>query len=172
MRLFIALGISDSLTGVIHRWQNSQAKQYPALKWTGENRLHLTLRFLGNLKPQKIIDAMKALNLTEFLPLEYTLSRSGSFGNPATVAWLSGSFAPQLFLIANRLASIPCEQGKTGEERSFFPHITVARAKRGSSSSVPSFNQEVKETSNSIHLMNSRLTRYGPVYSTVYTLSI
>lgn len=171
MRLFIAVKISDSLTGVIRNWQKSMAKLHPEPGWTKQNQLHLTLRFLGNREPGGVISAMNTLNLHELLPLEYTLSRSGSFGNPSSIFWLSGSFSPAIFSIVHRLASIPDQQGKPGDERSFSPHITIARVPRGSVCSVPVFNEQVKEVSNSIHLMNSRLTPEGPVYSTLFTVS-
>ena len=172
MRLFVALKISDPSACIIEKWQRSQAKLHPELRWTEPNQLHLTLRFLGDREPCEVISAMKTLKLGELLPVEYTLFRSGSFGNPSNLLWLSGSFSPELFSIVRRLNSVPDGQSKTGKEGDFSPHITIARSPRGSVCSVPFFIEQLKEFSNSIHLMNSRLTREGPVYSTLFTVSV
>lgn len=168
MRLFIALDLPDHVTESIERWREPFIKKYSELKWAGRHSLHVTLRFLGNVDPGPVLAEMKRMNLKQYLPAEFTLDRSGTFGRPPSVLWLSGKFSPGALRMAETLSKIPDEQGLS-ETRRFHPHITVARSRRGDSVPLLPMNEKLKGNCLSVSLFTSTLTREGPVYSLVYS---
>lgn len=170
MRLFVTLALSDKTVQAIEEWQKPLKGKYPSLRWTCESQFHVTLRFLGDRDPDQVACEIRALSLEDLLPAEYTLSKIGQFGNPPSVLWLSGKFSSEVFSIARRLDSIPDGDGNAGGSRCFTPHITIARVRGGTQCPTFSFNGEITGIGNAIHLINSRLTPSGHVYSTLFSI--
>ncbi len=171
MRLFAALELPGSAIQAIHKWREPLIKKHPFLRWTREDQLHLTLRFLGDREAHEVIREMKDLSLEELLPIEYTFNRTGTFGNPPSVLWLSGKFSSSLLSITQLLDSIPDEDNRTGGSRLFIPHVTIARARRGKQCPVFDLNRQITGSCNFLSLINSRLSADGPAYSTLFTIS-
>ena len=170
MRLFVSLELSEGTLKRIKEWRNPLISRYPDLRWTGDNQLHVTLRFLGERNPGQVISEMKNLNIERFLPVEYTLNRTGIFGTPPSVLWLSGIFSSEVFSLARQLGSIPDHEGKKGGSRRFTPHITVARIRRGVRCPDIRFDRQLRGTGRVIRLAASRLTPEGPVYTTLSSI--
>ncbi len=170
MRLFVALQLSNGTIQEIEEWRKPLIRKYSDLRWVRDDQLHVTLRFLGDREPGQVIDQMRDLCLEELLPVEYTLSGIGQFGNPPSVLWLSGKFSSNLFSIVRLLDSIPDEEGKTGGSRRFTPHITLARIRRGASCPNIAFSRQIAGVSNAIHLVSSNLTPGGPIYTTLFSI--
>ncbi|MCD6587381.1 MAG: RNA 2',3'-cyclic phosphodiesterase [Candidatus Fermentibacteraceae bacterium] len=171
MRLFVALELSQDTTQAIQEWRKPMADMFPVLRWTSENQLHITLRFLGNSNPDDVIFQMKTLALEELLPVEYTLSETGNFGEPPFVIWLSGKFSSSLFTMARRLEHIPDGYGKTGETRKFIPHVTIARVNPGVQCPRLNLDTSIGGAAQAVSLIESELTSDGPVYSILYSVS-
>ena len=170
MRLFVALKLSPTDVQSIEKWRKPLMLKYPFLRWTRDSQLHVTLRFLGERDPDLVIPEIKNLTLEELLPAEYTLTQTGRFGTPPSVLWLSGRFSSGVYTMAERLNSIPDGYGKSGESRPFIPHVTLVRIERGTYCPVISYDESITGACHSIHLISSRLTENGPVYSSIFKL--
>jgi len=170
VRLFVALELSSDTIDFIEEWRKPLIRKYSDLRWTGGEQLHVTLRFLGDRNPDQVAGEMRNLCLEELLPIEYTISRIGQFGNPPSVLWLSGSFSSEVFSMAQRLDSIPDGEGKTGGSRHFNPHVTLARIRRGSSCPNITFSRQIAGVGSAIHLMSSNLTPDGSIYTTLFSV--
>ena len=170
MRVFAALELPEDTASQISQWQKPLMEKYPSLKWVSTDRMHLTLRFFGNIDESVIgrIDGMLASWKPG--PLEFSLTEAGFFGRRGKpwVYWLGGVFPNEIRSKAEELASIPDEKGRT-DEREYVPHFTVARRRR--SSAVPdelALAGEIRGIFRRAALFNSRLTPRGPEYRYIY----
>ena len=168
MRLFIALELPEGVKGSIASWTEPLRKRNPGLKWCGPENLHVTLRFLGNVDPDEVALRIGRMRLERCLPVDFTLETAGTFGRPPSVLWLSGDFSRGVYIAADLLAGIPDENGAP-EGRKFFPHVTVARARKGDSLQAAQPGTKIQGSSSRISLFSSTLTPSGPLYSTLFT---
>src|SRR5437868_10616881 len=125
VRLFIALWPPDPVREAIARWQAQWTwPEHAALVKT--DRLHVTLHFLGQLPQQRILD------------LKYVLGRITSqafalhFGHPELwqhgIAVLRPDNSPTALRGLHARIGLALGQiGLTLEDRSYRPHVTLAR---------------------------------------------
>lgn len=170
MRLFLALELPREIRNGLNEMLAGQRERFSFLRWTSPENLHVTLRFLGDLNPSETADKLRKLNPGSFLPVEYTLFRTGTFGSPPRILWVSGRFSPSVNRLASVLGEIPDERGDNARG-CFIPHITVARAPRGSSLPSVTLSGEIKGFAGSLTLFNSTLTSAGPVYERFFQVS-
>jgi 2'-5' RNA ligase len=100
--------------------------------WERAEKLHITLKFLGEIEQTRVEALMRAAaRAVEDVPcFELSIEGAGAFpprGNPR-VLWLgvtdrSGGLA----LLARRLEDECAREGFAREERPFHPHLTIAR---------------------------------------------
>jgi RNA 2',3'-cyclic 3'-phosphodiesterase len=140
-RLFVALDLPDSVRAGIVAW-GREALNDPALRPLGSESLHITLAFLGYL-PEKEIERVAAIvgegggpapaiELGDPVPLP-ARGRARLFALPAGSP---GAVELQV-LLQERLVAARLYKP---EKRPFWPHVTVARArreKRGSARPAP-----------------------------------
>lgn len=169
MRLFAALEIPSGVKDSIWSLFEPVRQRYANLKWVSSGNLHLTLRFFGECHPDEVLKRIRMLQLERSLPVDFVLDRTGTFGRPPSVLWVSGSFSPGLYKMASKLARIPGEDGTPGPDR-FIPHVTLARAKRGDTVPRPDVTFSIRERSATVSLIESRLTRKGPVYTNLESI--
>jgi len=168
VRLFLALVPSEDVTREIDREFVSLHRQYQGIRWVPPENMHVTLRFFGEREPEDLIGELDGIRSEDCLPIGFTLSRSGTFGRPPSVIWLSGKFSEEAFVLASRLGSVPDQLGEK-QSRPFRPHLTVARVQAGNS--VPSlrWNGRIQGTFHAVKLMSSILTSGGPIYRVLKT---
>ena len=127
MRLFIALPLPAETRRALSAWARNCGSR-PALRWT--DQLHITLRFLGEveeLRASLVIAALDGVHLRPF-PVEFDgLEVLGRAGVLAATARLT----PQLAALEIEVRSRVSAFGEKQETRSFRPHVTLARARRG-----------------------------------------
>ncbi len=170
MRLFIALELPWETRSGLHDLLAEERERYGFLRWTSLENLHVTLRFLGDVNPGKIADRLSEMHLGSLLPVEFSLFRTGTFGSPPRILWVSGCFSRAVYRLTSVLGEIPDDRGDKAQGR-FIPHVTVARAPR--SGSIPSVKLpgELSGLAGSVTLYNSTLTPAGPVYERVFQVS-
>jgi RNA 2',3'-cyclic 3'-phosphodiesterase len=135
MRLFVALDLPDRIGAELIRWRRSVIAEREGLRAVPPAKLHLTLAFLGEIDAGSLAAVRDAVA---------TLAGSG----PAPLAlgvpfWLPRR-RPSALTVAvdddDRLLSdtrallvsaLQRQAGVRPEGRLFFPHITVARVRRG-----------------------------------------
>ncbi|HTT20457.1 MAG TPA: RNA 2',3'-cyclic phosphodiesterase [Candidatus Sulfotelmatobacter sp.] len=136
MRLFIAIDIDDSIREGLARFIDGVRNFAPDARWVKPESLHVTLKFIGE-QPDAAVEGIKqALAAISVPRAEIHFHGYGFFPTPksARVFWIGMEAGPQLAALA---AAIDDKMGILGipkEERSFSPHLTLARAGGGSGS--------------------------------------
>lgn len=170
MRLFVALCLPSGLRASLDEYLEPLRERYPKLKWVDPAKIHLTLRFLGNVDLEaadRVAEIVEELGLPK---ISYRVDRAGSFGGgrsrAPSVFWLGGEFGKEVYVLAERLAALPDDRGRKGRRR-FTPHLTVARRrKKGPVPELPSPGPW-SGSMDTLRVYNSNLTPRGPEYETI-----
>ncbi len=134
-RLFVAVPIGDELrrdlAAAVEEWKNRP--DLAGLRWTDPKTWHVTLAFLGDRHP-KDLEAIRAAIRTmgeTHDGFEMTFDTLGAFPSAASarVVWYGPSHpVPSLASLAHRARVTLSAQS----DRPYSPHVTLARARRGS----------------------------------------
>jgi len=177
MRLFIAMEIPEHIKQQIAQIQDQLKKAGADASWTRSEGIHLTLKFLGEAAESKVPDILKCLQQAAGGAASFQLSVAGVGAFPhlknPRVLWIGLIGEREKLMLLQ--ASVEKEMETIGfapEERTFSPHLTLARIKfpkpRFSWQQVvePVRNRALGEFSvNAISLMKSELNRTGAVYT-------
>jgi RNA 2',3'-cyclic 3'-phosphodiesterase len=132
-RLFVALDLPDRVRDGLAAWQRVELEPLPTLRSLSPQALHVTLAFLGHHPEKRIPRLGEILERHEvsaptlrFLPepVPVPKSRPRLF---AAAAESEGTVALQARLEEDLVA----ERFYVPEKRPFWPHVTLARVKRG-----------------------------------------
>ncbi|MEO0275895.1 MAG: RNA 2',3'-cyclic phosphodiesterase [candidate division WOR-3 bacterium] len=171
MRTFIAIDIPDELKEKIYNAFNREREKIKGVKWVEKENLHITLKFLGEIKEEKVKEVEKILDelSNKFKSFEIKLGELGGFPefkNPR-VLWIGVSPYEKMEEIFNfieeRIESINIEK----EERKFHPHITIARIKERKGVSFEKKKFDYKFKVDRIVLFKSDLRPEGPIYTQI-----
>ena len=140
------------------------------------NQLHLTLKFLGEVSENRLVEIEKELHSIKLHSFETELSHMGFFPNEhrPRVIWIGLSEGKsQLISLAQEIDERLSKIGFPKEKRKFSPHLTVGRIKK----LYPDEQQKVveyvhsidsvvekKEVIKSFILKKSTLTPQGAIY--------
>ena len=137
VRVFIALELpaelKAALTELIRTWQaqltTKQAQK--AVRWVQPEKMHLTLRFLGEIAPTSLPPLAEALHkaIAPFAPFALTVQGSGAFPNERRirVLWAGCEATPPLIALQHAIEGVVRTQGYPGENRAFSAHLTLGR---------------------------------------------
>lgn len=133
MRLFVALEVSEPARREVRRRLAALRDRLPRARWTDPDQIHLTLAFLGEVDPAKLRPLAEGLAaaFAPFEPLDLRLDGGGTFppGRPARVAWLGVDAPEEIAALQRAVEKVAVEVvGIEPEERTFRPHVTLARA--------------------------------------------
>ena len=126
-RLFVAIDPPDD----IKRSLMDICFGVPGARWTDETRMHVTLRFIGEVDGGVFEDAREALATVQFEPFEMTVKGLGFFPPrkaPETL-WAGVEGNDKLVQLRNRVESALGRAGLARESRKFAPHIVLAKIK-------------------------------------------
>ena len=129
MRLFIALDIDDAIRERISRFEQGVTGFAPDARWQKAESLHVTLKFIGE-QPDAAVDRIKqALSTVAASAVDIQFRRYGFFptAKSARVFWIGIDAGPQLAALAAVIDEATSSLGIPKEERSFSPHLTLAR---------------------------------------------
>lgn len=176
LRLFFAVWPPETVRHGLWRALAPMREALPSVRWVPPERLHITLRFLGDVSAQLLPRlAAAADTLGNAAPFEVGLAGTGTFPKrgPARIYWTGVRSGP-LPGLRERLDGALADEGVAREDRIFKPHLTVGRASRGRSGGnrarageavvVP----ELEFTVAAIHLVRSDLLPGGPRYTNVH----
>lgn len=133
MRIFIACEIPDRIRSILSEYIRDLDKTIRGVKWERPEKIHLTLRFLGETsenRVKEITDVLEGPYNTE--KPDVRLSSPGAFPDlrRPRVLFVGIERSERLESLKNevddRLQSIGIEP----EDRSFSPHLTVGRVKK------------------------------------------
>ncbi len=180
MRAFIAFNLPSSVKERLKNIQDLFKKCDLKAKWVEPHNLHLTLKFLGNIKEEKINSIKEILKKIgdQFYKLEVALIDFGFFpssSNPR-VFFVSIDKEEELTLIAQELEKELTSLGFP-QEKKFKSHITLARIKE--KKNIHLLKEKIKEvkledrfTLSEIALFESILTPQGPIYEEIFKITL
>jgi len=181
IRSFIACELPETVKSSLVLIQKALQSVDPSCaKWVDPNSIHLTLKFLGNVDVEKIESITKGLfEATQNVPpFQLELAGLGAFPNLRSVRVVWIGLKGDLDLLQKLQSQIEARISPLGfppENRTFKPHLTLARVRETTSlmirQSIGERLSQIKIERNSIiqvdsvSLMRSQLTRAGAVYS-------
>lgn len=96
-----------------------------------DDRLHLTLHYLGAVPDAGLDAALDAGRSIDVAKFEFVLDRAGGFSR-ARVAWLGCADVPDALTdLHQQLGAALAARGLPVESRAYAPHVTVQRDVRG-----------------------------------------
>ena len=152
----------------------------PSLRWVVPERLHLTVRFLGEQPAGRVAELGAAFDdaVARHAGAPLVLEGFGAFPNfrRARVVWLGVEPHPRLELLHHDVERACLALGFEAEGRAFRPHLTLARVAEGThddvlravarSARATRFRAEIEV--DSVDLMASEPSADGPRYRIIH----
>jgi 2'-5' RNA ligase len=133
VRLFLAINLEPGLREAIVDAAAPLREAAPGLSWVDESRLHLTLKFLGDVDAE-VANAVTATMddvARRHRPFSMQIGEVGAFPNfrRPRVVWMGIERESRLELLHHDV-ELACEgHGFDIEGRAFRPHLTLARVR-------------------------------------------
>ena len=169
-RLFVAIRPPEDIRDLLI----DAMDESPSLGWVSDERLHLTLRFIGEVEKPVAKDIATALDGIRFPVLDLAISGVGKFERRNGGAlWAAVKPKDQVSALAAKVERAIQEAGIEPELRSFMPHVTLARWNRANAGFVDAFlrrNSALRSEPFRVAefiLFESRLSRHGAHYEEV-----
>ena len=175
IRAFIAIHLPRVVKTYLGHLAEDLAGQLPnrAVRWVKPDRMHLTLRYIGETEKNLVPELGHALDQTAAKHQQFTLHLEG-FGcfpnkKQPRVLWAGiGGEVEAAERLKKDIDSALVPLGWEAEKRPFRPHLTVGRVKdsrKVASQRWPDDVQPLVIPVDSIHLIESELTPDGPIYT-------
>ena len=169
LRVFFALWPDAALRCALADLAGEVARATRGRPTAGEN-IHLTLAFLGAQRPDRVVLLRALAERVHGSPFAVTLDEIGCFRRSA-IAWLGSSAAQaELVDLQERLASALRERGFPVDDRSYAPHLTLAR--RVEAPVRRQLPVPIEWKVSSFALVASETGRSGPTYRTLAEWSL
>lgn len=185
MRCFIAIDISKRLRKEIGHLQRELCEKAGPIdrgvKWVDPKNIHLTLKFLGEVRDQQINQVCGIVGEAAGSYTKFTLNvrKLGAFGSVVRVLWVGTGENEALSALQKDLAERLYGVGFAGDTKQFSGHLTLCRIKN--SSAGRTLGKLVKDYEtldlgglevNSVCIYKSELTREGPEYTLISKSSL
>lgn len=176
-RLFVALTLPEAIRGQLA----ALARPVQGFSWAPAERLHLTMRFLGEVPEERIGSLIEKLNTVRVEPFILPVEGAGVFPprGPARVIWIgTGRGHPRLFQLRQRIDDSILSSGLNVDMNSFSAHITVARIQEGASDDAKAWALKHRDfvaaamRVDGFTLFQSTLGIAGPIYVEVNRFSL
>jgi 2'-5' RNA ligase len=184
VRLFIAINLPADVRSEVVAATASLRTAAPEVAWISDQRLHLTLKFLGDVDEARLDELSAALAAVagQHRELVMTVGGVGAFPNfrRARVVWIGIGQEARLELLHHDI-ELACESlGFDVEGRAFRPHLTLGRVKhmlpeqrlRMLSRVGKQIDFRTDFVVRSVDLMSSELSQSGPTYRTVVSAAL
>lgn len=181
MRLFIALELPQAIRKELTALQKDLQKAGADAKWVEPGNIHLTVKFLGNVEPDKAKKIVALLNkLFQHQPaFETALDEIGCFPSVGAPRVVWAGLTDEGKLLERIAQKTEEELGKMGfgkENRPFTAHATLARIRSVRNRTalalkIQDLNKDFRKKTfriDNITLFESRLSPQGPTYSIIH----
>jgi 2'-5' RNA ligase len=184
IRSFLAIELPNPILKKIEEVQGDLRSTRADVRWVNPEKIHLTLKFFGNIEESRIDLILKSIEepVRNTLPFSLRVLGVGAFPNLKNprVVWMGlvdgkdvlTSFQKQ---IENQLGKI----GFQSEDRPFHPHLTLGRMKssRGKEDLVGRMEKHKEEEFGDLPvervvLFKSDLRPTGPIYTPLRELRL
>ena len=184
MRLFIAVELSDEIKDMIEEDISRLKRMGGKITWVKRNALHITLKFLGDVVPERVESIERAMDRTASKIEEFDLEIEGYGSFPPSsprprVLWVGVREPEEITHLQEVLEDELLKEGFQKETRAFHPHITMGRVK--GTSALRKITEEINSMAGKkfgkirvrrIVLFRSRLTPEGPIYTELYAAEL
>ena len=174
-RLFVAIRPPEEIRDrLIDSMEDS-----PELRWVGDEQLHLTLRFIGEVERPLADDIAASLSRIRSEGFALRIAGVGIFERRNGGAlWAGVQPREPVAALAAKVERACIAAGLEPERRAFHPHVTLARWNRHSAGHAQAFLERNRAlatphfTVGSFILYQSRLSRHGAHYDEVADYSL
>jgi 2'-5' RNA ligase len=178
VRSFVAFDIdNDYVRRKLADVQRELAKTGADLKIVEPQNIHITMRFLGDVRIDNVEKIFEAMKKALFAPFEVKIQGVGAFPDSRypRVVWAGMTQgANDLRSISSQLEPHLTALGFAPDPKGFSPHLTIARVRSGrNKTELAKFIEDRKEfefgtvKAACLRLKKSVLTPRGPIYSTL-----
>ena len=171
-RLFIAIDPGAAVRDAAFAAAEPLREAAPHVAWVKPDKLHLTMRFLGetpDVNVPELLDAMRDV-ASRHRGMTLALGGVGAFPNfrRARVVWMGVAPEPRLELLHHDLETAVVRCGYEVEGRAFRPHLTLGRVReRMDEGTLKALGRAARATKfsgeafvHTMELMESRAGRY------------
>jgi RNA 2',3'-cyclic 3'-phosphodiesterase len=135
MRVFIALNLPSNVRRSLAASLEPLRQRLLPVRWTGEESLHLTLKFLGDIDGTEVPRLRDTLQTVAagHSPLVLSITGIGAFPSlrRASVLWAGVAPDAPLLSLQHDVEMALSRLGYVRDLKPFRPHVTVARLKSG-----------------------------------------
>ncbi|MDZ7724747.1 MAG: RNA 2',3'-cyclic phosphodiesterase [candidate division KSB1 bacterium] len=176
IRTFVCFELPPTVLELLRSIQGRLKPLHDGTRWVNPERIHLTLRFLGDVERERLDAVMEAVQnaCKAFEPFTLTVSKTGAFPNfkRPRVFWVGVSDPDQKLQQCQAAIEGELEDiGFPGEKRAFSPHLTLGRV--NNSRGVANVSKELERLhpepvsfpAREVVVMQSKLTPSGAVYT-------
>jgi 2'-5' RNA ligase len=165
----------------VRRKALASARRLPSanrVRWARPENVHLTLKFLGDVREEALDGLSAALGETcpGHSPFDATLTELGAFPSArrARILWAGvGAGSDRLRSLAADIDAALAPLGFEREKRPYVPHLTLGRVRgQPASLDLPSSIEALGFWVRHVELMESALTAEGAIYRTVDTFAL
>jgi len=185
IRAFIAVPVSDEIRSAVETVESELKRIGADVKWVRSGNVHLTLKFLGNIRPDDVGSLKAALGqvLAGVAGFEARVAGLGTFprgrGKPRVVWMGLDEGIDSLKDLAGRVDDACASLGFERETRPFAGHLTIGRSRRGGGR-LPELAEAVAELLfnplqlkiDRVNLVRSRLSPEGPTYTVLESFAL
>jgi 2'-5' RNA ligase len=180
MRCFIAIDIDQTIRAALGDLQQQLQKNVDVkkgdVKWVKPDSIHLTLKFLGEIEEEQLVDVYDVVKdvAGRHQSFELSIESVGCFGGKsARVIWVgAGKGKENLLQLQKDLEQQLALAGWPAEEREFTGHLTLCRVKDSKAGlklaqTVENYRDLKLGTISvdSVLVYQSQLTPSGPIYT-------
>ena len=180
MRVFIAIDISEEIRKGLGNLQSELRSKADTkkgdVKWVKPENIHLTLKFLGEIKDEQVVDVCNVVKdvASRHESFELAVESVGCFGGrSARVLWVSlGEGSDNLLQLQKDIELQLASAGWPPETREFTGHLTLCRVKNSNAGlRLAAIIENYKDfklgiiTADSVCVYQSQLTPSGPIYT-------
>ena len=169
-RLFVAIRPPEAIRDLLV----DAMEDSPELGWVGDDNLHLTLRFIGEVERPLADDIALALLRIRSEQFELKIAGVGIFERRSGGAlWAGVQPKEPVAALAAKVERACVAAGLEPEHRAFHPHITLARFNRRSAPAAQAFIARTRALASppfavgGFILYASHLSRHGAHYEMV-----
>ena len=180
MRLFVALAISTEVRANLASLIRDMKSVDSHPKWINPDNLHVTLKFIGEVAPERVIEISDALAVVR--TQQQVIAEFHGIGffpdeRRPSVVWVGIQPSDILSTLAAEVNRVLALVGIPREEKAFVPHLTIARFTETRLSGCLRDEIEKRKSrafgtlaANEFHLIESKLKSSGAEYTTLRSL--